>query len=144
MDEQQREFLSSHRLCVVGVARRRGPPSLSPVYYVMDGDDLLISTTASRAKAKLIRRDPAVSVCVLGEQPPFPYLTLFGHGRIEEEGATDLLARVGEAISGRPVTPEARAALDERARSEGRVVLRVAPERFVSTPPRAAQQPRSA
>lgn len=141
MDEQQREFLLSHRLCVVGIGRRQGPPSLSPVYYVMDGDDLLISTTASRAKAKLIRRNPAVSVCVLHEQPPFPYLTVFGRGRIEEDGAVELMARVGEAISGRPVPPEARAALETRARQEGRVVLRVTPERFVSTTPRV--QPRA-
>jgi PPOX class probable F420-dependent enzyme len=140
MDEQQREFLNSHRLCVVGVERRAGPPSLTPVYYIMDGDDLLISTTASRAKAKLIRRNPAVSVCVLGEQPPFPYLTVFGRGRIEEEGAADLMARVGEAISGRALTPEGRAALDERAQREGRVVLRVTPERFISTAPRAQQR----
>ena len=69
MDDQQREFLTSHRLCVVGVARPKGPPSLSPVYYIMDGDDLLISTAASRAKARLIRKNPEVSVCVLHEQP---------------------------------------------------------------------------
>src|SRR5215208_3176711 len=141
MDEQQREFLNGHRLCVVGVERRAGPPSLTPVYYIMDGDDLLISTTASRAKAKLIQRNPAVSVCALGEEPPFPYLTVFGRGRIEEAGAADLMASVGEAISGRPLTTEARTALEERARQEGRVVLRVTPERFVSTAPRA--RPRS-
>jgi PPOX class probable F420-dependent enzyme len=140
MDDQHREFLTGHRLCVVGVARRRGPPSLSPVYYVMDGDDLLISTTASRAKAKLIRKNPEVSVCVLHEQPPFPYLTIFGQGRIEEDGAAELLARLGEAISGRPVPPEAREALETRARQESRVVLRVTPERFFSTPSRTQQR----
>src|SRR3712207_2725243 len=101
MDERQREFLTSHRLCVVGVARRNGPPSLSPVYYITDGDDLLISTTASRAKAKLSRKNSEVSVCVLHEQLPFPYLTVFGKGRIEEEGAAELMARIGEVISGR-------------------------------------------
>ena len=41
----------------------------------MDGDDLLISTTATRAKAKVVRRDDRVSVCVIGEQLPFAYLT---------------------------------------------------------------------
>ncbi len=141
MDAQQRGFLNTHRLCVVGVERQKGPPSLSPVYYVMDGDDLLISTTAARAKAKLVRRNPAVTVCVLGEELPFPYLTVFGAGRIEEDGAADLMARVGEAISGRTLTAEARTALEERARQEGRVVLRVTPVAFVATPPRV--QPRA-
>jgi hypothetical protein len=54
MDEQQRQFLNSHRLC---------------------------------------------------------YVTIFGTGRIEKDGAVDVMARVGDAISGRPVLPEARAAL---------------------------------
>lgn len=103
----------------------------------------LISTTASRAKAKLIRKNPEVSVCVLGEQQPFPYLTVFGTGRIEQEGAVEVMARVGESISGRPLPPEGRAALEERARAEGRVVLRVTPVSFVSTPPRAQPRPRA-
>ena len=137
MDDQQRAFLQSHRLCVIGVDRRTGPPSLTPVYYVMDGDDLLISTTSTRAKTKLIRRNPEVSLCVLHEEFPFPYLTVFGRGRIEEDGAADLMARVGAAMGAPPLTPETRAALEQRAAQEGRIVLRVTPERVISTPPRA-------
>ncbi len=73
--EERKTFLSEHRLAIVGAERKDAPPQLSPVYYVMDGDDLLISTTATRAKSKVIRRNSSVSVCVLGEQPTFPYLT---------------------------------------------------------------------
>ncbi len=73
--EERKAFLREHRLAIVGVERKDAPPQLSPVYYVMDGDDLLISTTATRAKAKVIRHNSPVSVCVLGEQQPFPYLT---------------------------------------------------------------------
>ncbi len=129
--EERKTFLAEHRLCVVGYERESGPPALSPVYYVMDGDDLLISTTASRAKAKAVRRSPEVSVCVLGEAMPFPYLTVFGRGSIEEDGAPDLMMRVGEKMSGNPIPEAARPAIEQRARDEGRVVLRVTPERFV-------------
>jgi len=128
--EDQREFLRTHRLCIVGYARTSGPPALSPVYYVMDGDDLLISTTRTRAKGKVIARNPEVSVCVLGEQMPFPYLTIYGTGRIEDQGAAALMMRVGEAMSGNPVPESARPAVEERAQTEQRVVLRVTPERF--------------
>ena len=62
---ERKEFLDRHRLCIVGFQRKAGSPSLTPVYYVMDGDDLLISTTATRAKAKAVRRNPQLSVCVL-------------------------------------------------------------------------------
>ena len=80
--EERKKFLEEHRLAVVGIPRRSAPPQLSPVYYVVDGDDLLISTTATRAKGKSVLHEPRVSVCVLGEAMPFPYLTVYGRGRI--------------------------------------------------------------
>ena len=128
--EERREFLRQHRLAIVGAVRANGQPQLSPVYYAMDGDDLLISTTATRAKARAVRRDGRVTVCVIGEQLPFPYLTVYGRGRIEEDGAVDVLMAVGGQMAGAPLPESARPALEERARSERRVVLRVTPESY--------------
>ncbi len=139
-DEGQ-AFLRDHRLCIVGLPRATGGPHMSPVYYVMDGADLLISTTASRFKARAVRRNSAVSVCVLGEQPPFPYLLVYGRGRIEEDGAVELMMKIGEKMTGNPVPVSARPAVEQRAREEGRVVLRVTPERFASTQPYPARRP---
>jgi PPOX class probable F420-dependent enzyme len=128
--EERKAFLSEHRLAIVGAERKDAPPQLSPVYYVMDGDDLLISTTATRAKAKVIRRNSPVSICVLGEQPPFPYLTVYGRGRIETEGAVDVMMAVGGAMAGNPLPESTRPALEQRAEKEQRVVLRVTPQSF--------------
>lgn len=100
----------------------------------------MISTTAARAKARLARKNSEISVCVLDEQFPFPYLTVFGTFQVEDEGAVDVMARIGEAMSGRPVPPEVRAALEERVRQEQRVVLRVTPKRIFAMPPRARQR----
>jgi len=115
--EERRAFLESHRLCVYGFAREGRPPSLSPVYYALDGDDIIISTIASRAKAKAMRRNPQVTLCVLGEEPPFPYLSVYGRGRVEEEGAVDVMMKIGEKMSGRPVPESARPAVED-ARSK--------------------------
>jgi nitroimidazol reductase NimA-like FMN-containing flavoprotein (pyridoxamine 5'-phosphate oxidase superfamily) len=70
--QQLKLFLSGNRYRVVGYNRGDGPPALSPVYYVMDGDDLLISTQSGRAKRDVLLRGPEVSVCVLGEKHPTP------------------------------------------------------------------------
>ncbi len=128
--EERKAFLREHRLAVVGVERRDAPPQLSPVYYVMDGDDLLISTTATRAKARAVRRTSRVSVCILGERRPFPYLTVYGHGRIEVDGAVEVMIAVTEKMTRRPVRESTRPAIEERAKREQRVVLRVTPESF--------------
>jgi PPOX class probable F420-dependent enzyme len=137
--EEQQQFLQDHRLCVVGFDRRVGPPHMSPVYYAVEGDEILISTTASRLKAKAIRRNPEVSLCVLGEQPPFPYLLVYGTGAIEEDGAVDVMMKIGERMTGNPVPEAARPAVEKRAQDEGRVVLRVRPTAFASTTPYPAR-----
>jgi hypothetical protein len=40
------------------------------------------------------------------------------------------MARVGEKMYGRPVGPEMRPMLEERAEKEGRIVLRITPESY--------------
>ena len=128
--EERKAFLREHRLAIVGVERKDAPPQLSPVYYVMDGDDLLISTTTTRAKAKVIRQNSRVSVCVLGEQQPFTYLTVYGRGQIETDGVVDVMMAVGGAMAGNPLLESMRPAIEERAKKEQRVVLRVTPQSY--------------
>lgn len=133
MTPEQKAFLEQHRLVVVGLPRKAAAPHLSPVYYAMDGDDIIISTTASRFKAKAVRRNPQIALCILGERSPFPYMTVYGHATIEEQGAPDVMMKIGERMTGNPVPETARPALLKRAQDEDRVVLRVRIERFGGT-----------
>ena len=133
---ERREFVRTHRTCVFGYERKSGPPSMSIVYYVMDGDDILISTMRDRAKARAIERNPQVSLCVLTETWPFTYLLVYGHARLETDGVVDLMMRVGELMSGQPLPDAARPGVQAMAEKEGRVVLRVTPEASFETPPK--------
>ena len=130
--EERGAFLEANRFCVVAYNRKSGPPASTPVYYVMDGEDLLVSTQANRAKGRVLARNPEVSVCVLTENEPMPrYLTVYGHASIETEGAVELMMRVGEKMTGAPIPESARPTLEERAKREQRVVLRITPERHL-------------
>jgi PPOX class probable F420-dependent enzyme len=133
------EFVAANRLCVLSWHRDAGSdegPPLTPVFYVTDGDDVLISITEDRAKTRALRRDPAISVCVLGEEMPFPYVTLFGTASIDADptDAFELMARVVERM-GRALDDDARQKLRERADRERRVVLRITAQRSVSNLP---------
>lgn len=139
--EDAREFLDTHRLAVLGVNRDGRPPHLTPIYYVRDGDDILISITGSRTKSKHITKAGRASLCILHEEFPFQYVGLSGPARIEEEGAVDLMARIGEKMTSAPLADDVRPALEERAKREGRVVLRVTPEEWWQAYPTGMRRP---
>jgi PPOX class probable F420-dependent enzyme len=134
------QFLRDHKLVIVGVNRKAGGPSMTPLYYVMDGEDVVMSTTASRFKAKAVRRDPNVSLCIVHQEPPFPYMLVYGTATIEEEGAVDVMMQIGAVMTGAALPDSARPAVEERARNEGRVVLRIKPLEFRHTLPLPTQR----
>jgi PPOX class probable F420-dependent enzyme len=136
--DKRRQFVRDHRTCVFGYARREHGPAMTIVYYVMDGDDILVSTMDARSKAKAVDRNPQVSLCVLDEQWPPTYLQVYGTATVERdpEQAADLLRQVVELMAGEPVPAERRAQIAEMAREEQRVVLRVRPYATFATPPR--------
>jgi PPOX class probable F420-dependent enzyme len=136
--EERREFVRKHRTCVFGYERRQGPPSMSIVYYVMDGDDLLVSTMADRAKARAVARNPQVSLCVLDENWPVAYLVVYGEAKLESDpdAVVSLMMKVGELMSGQEIPESARPAVAAMAEKEKRVVLRIKPLATFETPPK--------
>jgi PPOX class probable F420-dependent enzyme len=136
--EERRQFVREHRTCVFGYARKAHGPAMTVVYYVVDGDDLLVSTMAARGKAKAVGRDGRVSLCVLDESWPVTYLQVYGTATIERdpELAADVLARVVGLMAGEEVPASRLPQIRQMARDEQRVVVRVRPYSTFETPPR--------
>lgn len=72
------EFLAERRHAVLATNRRKGPPQLSPVWYLWDEGALYVSTSEQSIKAQNIRSDNRISVCVDGGWGDFRYVTLSG------------------------------------------------------------------
>jgi PPOX class probable F420-dependent enzyme len=140
--EERRQFVRDHRTCVFGYGRRAHGPAMTIVYYLMDGDDLLISTMAARGKAKAVARDERVSICVLDEQWPPTYLQVYGNAVVEHDPglAADVLVRVVGLMSGQEVPDSRRPQIEQMAREEERVVIRVRPYSTFETPPRHVRE----
>ncbi len=135
---ERREFVRKHRTCIFGYDRQNDGPAMTVVYYVLDGDDLLISTMAARGKALAVKRDPKVSLCILDEQWPLTYLQVYGEATLEEDfdQAVDVLRRVIDLMAEKDVTSAKLAEVEQMARDENRVVIRVRPYATFATPPR--------
>ena len=97
LPSERRLFVRTHRTCVLGYGRLHDGPAMSVVYYVpTDEDELLVSTTAGRAKARAVVRNPKISLCVLDERWPFVYLQVYADAVID----SDPRARGGRADGG--------------------------------------------
>jgi len=141
--EERRKFVQDHRTAIFGYNRANDGPSMSVVYYVMDGEDILVSTMLERAKAKAILRNPKVSLCVLDEKWPLTYLQVYCDAVIERdiEAATDLLMRIAGLMAGQAMPDSVRSNLRSLAEEEKRVVVRLKPYQTFETPPRHVNKP---
>jgi len=144
MDREERKaFIHAHRTCVFGYNRRHDGPSMSIVYYMMDGpDDLLISTMVERGKARAVRRSPKISIMVLDEKWPPTYVQLYCDARIDATMESDparvidSMMKLYALMAGKPMPESARANAAETARRESRIILRLRPYATFETPPR--------
>jgi PPOX class probable F420-dependent enzyme len=140
---ERRDFVGRHRTAVFGYDRAHDGPALSIVYYVMDGDDLLVSTMADRAKAKAVRRNGKISLCVLDEQWPPTYLVVYADARIETdpERVVELMMRIAGVMAGKEMPEAVRPLVAEGAQRERRVVVRCRPYATFHSPPKHVHQP---
>ena len=101
MDPWVRDFLSSRpaHTAKLATVRRDGRPHVAPIWFDLDGDDIVFTTGVDSVKGRTIRRDPRVSVCVDDERPPFSFVIIEGDARIVEDA--DELLRWATSIAGR-------------------------------------------
>src|ERR1700736_3626491 len=136
--EERRDFVARHRTAIFGYNRRQDGPAMTVVYYVVDGDDILVSTMSARAKAKAVVRNPKVALCILDEQWPLTYLQVYCDAKVETDQTAnvDLAMRIAGVMAGQAMPEEVRPLVSEGVLREGRVVLGLSPYATFETPPR--------
>ena len=136
--EERRGFVAANGTAIFGYGRRKDGPAMTVVYYVLDGDEILVSTMAARAKAKAVERNPKVSLCVLDGQWPPTYLQVYCDAKVETDYEVNVEAamRIAGVMAGKPMPEEVRPLVAEGVTRENRVVLRLRPYATFETPSR--------
>jgi PPOX class probable F420-dependent enzyme len=124
---QLEHLLDSERVGVLATAAPDGKPRQSVVYYVRDGDRLLISTVADRHKARDVQRSGWASISVRGDEQPYPSATFSGPAAIRTEQIGEATARLMQRITGAEEPPAPQS--DEALAEIGRVILDLSIER---------------
>jgi PPOX class probable F420-dependent enzyme len=127
LTDQLREFLDARRVGVLATAGRDGKPRQSVVYYIRDGDRLLISTLSERLKAKDVQRSGWASLSVRGDEQPYPSATFSGPAEIVTKDIGPPTAEIMQRIADAEEPPEPQS--DEALAEIDRVILAITVER---------------
>lgn len=118
-------FLSvGHRTAKVACVKSDGSPVVSPVWFVLDHNDLVFNTMDTSLKCRLMVKDPRISVCVEDESYPYGFATIQGHARVHKL-PLDELKLWTTRIASRYVPQELVAQFGKRNAVEGEVLVRV-------------------
>jgi PPOX class probable F420-dependent enzyme len=82
LSSKQREFLQERRFAVVGTTNPDGSPHLAVMWYLLDGDDIVVNSAQGRIKDRNLARDPRMSVVVEDE---YRWIRIDGRARIEHD-----------------------------------------------------------
>jgi PPOX class probable F420-dependent enzyme len=122
-DSEWRAFvMEGTRTGKVGVTRKDGTPHVTPIWFVLDGDDLLFTTYHESIKARVLARDPRLSVCVDDQAPPYSYVMIQAEARLTED--LDELRRWATVIGGRYMGADRAEEFGERNAVPGEFLVR--------------------
>ena len=129
--EEYRSFmLDRARTAVLATVRADGRPHAAPIWFDLDDDILVFTTGENTVKARNMRREARVSLCIDEEEPPFHFVVIEGEADLTS-GHPDLLywaTRIGGRYMGSDRADE----YGRRNAVEGELLVRVAPQKIVA------------
>ncbi|MEU3514913.1 PPOX class F420-dependent oxidoreductase [Streptomyces sp. NPDC006654] len=85
-DEEWRAFVShGTRTGKLSTVNADGSPHVAPIWFLLDGDELVFNTGKDTAKGRNLARDGRVALCVDDDRPPFHFVVLNGRARLSED-----------------------------------------------------------
>lgn len=127
-----REFLMhGTRTGKLGWVAADGRPLVAPVWFVVEGDEIVFNTGSTTAKGRAIARDPRVVLTVDLEEPPFAFVQVQGDASISTN--PEELLRTATTIGGRYMGAARADEFGRRNGVPGELVVRMRPTRVVSS-----------
>jgi PPOX class probable F420-dependent enzyme len=129
--DQIRAFLSEGtRTGSLATTRASGSPHVVPVWFVLDGEDLIFMTGENTVKGKAIRRDPRIALSVDLSEPPYAFVLVEGRCTV----STDLeeMLPLSIRIAARYMGLGKAEAFGRRNTVEGELLVRLSPEKITA------------
>lgn len=130
-DDEAYSFLAEGtRTGKVATIRADGRPHVAPIWFVVDGRDLVFMTGAGTVKGKSLARDPRASLVVDYEHEPYGFVMVEGTVTLSDdhEAMLPLSIKIGERYMG----PERGNEFGRRNAVPGELLVRLTPTNIVA------------
>lgn len=131
LTDDVRSFLGEGtRTGKLGWVAADGRPLVAPIWFVVDGDDLVFNTGAASAKGRAIARDPRLVLTVDLEGPPYGFVQVQGVAEVSED--LDEVRRVATLNGGRYMGADRAEEFGARNGVPGELAVRLRPTKVIA------------
>jgi PPOX class probable F420-dependent enzyme len=129
--DEVRAFLShGTRTAKVATSLPSGQPHVMPLWFVLDGEELVFTTWGDSVKGRNLRRDSRAALVVDEELAPYAFVNIRGHVTLSED--LDELLRFATAIGGRYMGADRAEEFGRRNAVPGELLVRLRPEHVIA------------
>jgi PPOX class probable F420-dependent enzyme len=129
--EEIRAFLThGTRTAKVATTMASGQPHVMPVWFVLDGEQIVFTTGRDSVKGRDLRRDPRLALIVDDDAPPYAFVHIRGKAAISED--PDELLRFATEIGRRYMGADRAEEFGRRNAVPGELLIRLTPERVIA------------
>jgi PPOX class probable F420-dependent enzyme len=107
-----------------------GQPHVMPVWFVLDGEEVVFTTSGDSVKGRNLRRDPRAAVIVDAEVAPYAFVHIRGHVTLSED--LEQVLGFATAIGGRYMGAARAEEFGRRNAVPGELLVRLRPERVIA------------
>ncbi|MEO5725312.1 MAG: PPOX class F420-dependent oxidoreductase [Ilumatobacteraceae bacterium] len=130
-DARIRDFLSTGtRTGKIAWVAANGAPHVAPIWFVLDGDDLVFNTGSSTGKGRALAREGRASLVVDDQMPPYSFVKVDGTISLSDDG--EEVRRFAALIGGRYMGADRAEEYGERNGAPGELLVRLHPKKITA------------
>ena len=130
-DDRVRDFLlRGTRTGKVAWVGHDGAPHVAPIWFVLDGDDVVFNTGADTGKGRALAREGRASLVVDDDSPPFSFVKIDGTVTLHDD--LDEVRRFATIIGGRYMGDDRAEEFGRRNGVPGELLVRLHPTKVIA------------
>ena len=131
--EDIENFLKEPHIANLATVRPDGSPHVAPVWFLYDGEQVIVMAEKSAVKVRNMQREPRIMLSIATDQTPYQYVLVSGKATItfDDEDETELLRTISVQYMGEV---EGLEYAEKTGKELDFCIIRLRPEKLIGWP----------